>query len=84
MDKKALSFATDAIAALGEKDAPLARTYVAMACEVDPGMNRLADAVYLACAEIEEKRDVSTATWNVLVDSVPSGELLGVVETYRN
>lgn len=84
MDKKALSFAEDAIAALGEKDAPLARTCVALACEVDMGMNRLADAVYLACAELEENREVSTATWNILVDSVPSGELLGVVESYRS
>jgi hypothetical protein len=45
-------------------------------------MNRLADAVYLACSELESKGEVSTSAWNILGDSVAS-ELRGVVEAYR-
>jgi hypothetical protein len=83
MDQKALAFAEDAIAAIGERDAPRARTCVAQACEVDHSMDRLADAVYLACSELETKGEVSTATWNTLGDAVGSGELLDVVEAHR-
>ncbi len=82
MDKKALAFAEDAIAAIGERDPALARTCVAQACEIEPGMNRLADAVYLACSELESKGEVSTSAWNILGDSVES-DLRGVVEAYR-
>lgn len=82
MDKRALAFAEDAIAAIGERDAPLARTCVAQACEIEPGMNRVADAVHLACSELESRGEVSTSTWNTLGDSVGS-DLLAVVEAYR-
>lgn len=83
MDKKAVAFAEEAIVAIGEKDVPTARTSISQACEIDNVMNRLADAVYLACAELESKGEVSTATWNTLGDAVGSTELLAVVEAYR-
>ncbi len=83
MDKKALAFAEDAVAAIGERDGPRARTCIAQACELEPAMNRLADTVYLACSELETKGEVSTATWNILGESVGTGELFGVVEAHR-
>lgn len=83
MDQRALAFAEAAVAAIGEKDGPLARTCIAQACEIEPAMDRLADAVYLACSELDTRGDVSTATWNILGESVGSGELLGVVEAHR-
>jgi hypothetical protein len=43
----------------------------------------VSDAVYLACAEIEGDRRVSTSTWNTLVDAVDSPQLVAVVEASR-
>lgn len=83
MDSKATAFAEEAIRAVGRLDVPLARTSVAQAFDVDHDIGPLADAVYLACAEIEEENDVSTATWNTLADAVDSAELLSVVEATR-
>jgi len=83
MDAKATSFAEEAIRAVGRLDVPLARTSVAQAFEVDQAIGPLADAVYLACAEIEEENVVGTATWNTLADAVDSAELLSVVEATR-
>lgn len=84
MDEKALAFAQDSIAALGEGDVATARTFIAQACEVDPSLNRLADAVYLACAELESDGVVSVSTWNTLGDAVGSSVLLAVVESSRS
>ena len=83
MDAKASSFAEEAIRAVGRLDVPLARTSIAQAFEVDHEIGPLADAIYLACAEIEEDRGVSTATWNILADAVDSSEMLAVVESTR-
>lgn len=84
MDSKAGAFAEEAIRAIGRLDVPLARTAIAQAFEVDHTIGSLADAVYLACAEIDEDGGVSPATWNTLADAVDSGELLAVVEGSRN
>ena len=83
MDSKVTAFAEEAIRAVGRLDVPLARTSIAEAFEVDQNIGPLADAVYLACAEIEEENVVSTATWNTLADAVDSAELLSVVEATR-
>ena len=83
MDKKAEAFAEEAIRALGRLDAPAARTGIAQAFEADQQVGALADAVYLACAEIDEDGGVSTATWNTLGDAVDSAELYAVVEEVR-
>lgn len=68
---------------MGRRDVPLARTCIAQAYEKDQAIGYLADAIYLACAEIEAKSEVSTATWNTLADAVDSDELLAVVESSR-
>ena len=83
MDSKAAAFAEEGIRALGRLDVPLARTSIALAFEVDHKIGPLADAIYLACAEIEEEAEVSTATWDTLADAVDSAELLAVVESTR-
>ena len=83
MDSKAAAFAEEAIRAIGRLDVPLARTSVSQAFEVDQEIGPLADAVYLACAQIEEENLVSTATWNTLADAVDSANLLSVVEATR-
>ena len=83
MDSKATAFAEEAIRAVGRLDVPVARTSVAEAFEVDQNIGPLADAVYLACAEIEEENVVSTTTWNTLADAVDSADLLSVVEATR-
>jgi len=83
MDSKVTVYAEEAIRAVGRLDVPLARAAVAQAFEVDQEIGPLADAVYLACAEIEEENLVSTVTWNTLADAVDSPELLAVVESTR-
>lgn len=84
MDQKAEAFASEAIRAVGRFDAGLARTSIAQAFESDQDLGPLADAVYLACAEIDEDGGVSTATWNTLGDAVDSPELFAVVEEVRS
>ena len=84
MEKKAQVFAEEAIRAVGRRDAGFARTSIAQAFEVDHNLGALADAVYLACAEIDKEGGVSTATWNTLGDAVDSPELYGVVEEVRS
>ncbi|HJS71512.1 MAG TPA: hypothetical protein VJ858_02210 [Acidimicrobiia bacterium] len=83
MEQKAKIFAEEAIRALGRLDVALARTSIAQAYDADHHLGPLADTVYLACAEIEEERGVSTATWNTLADAVDSPHLLAVVEASR-
>lgn len=84
MDKKAETFAEESIRAVGRKDAALARTAITQAFEHDHDLGALADAVYLACAEIDEDGEVSTSTWNTLGDAVDSAVLYGVVEEVRS
>lgn len=83
MDARARPLAEEAIRALGRGDAASARTFIAEAVFLDHGLERLADPVHLACAEIEKGDQVSTATWNALADAVVPGELLAVVESSR-
>jgi hypothetical protein len=83
MDQKAKLSAEEAIRAVGRLDVSLARTSIAVAFDADQGIGALADAIYLACAEIEADNGVSTATWNTLADAVDSPELVAVVESSR-
>lgn len=84
MDQKTSEFAEEAIRALGRRDVTTARISIGQAVSSDPKLGALADAVYLACAEIEEESGVSTATWNTLADAVDSAELFAVVESSRS
>lgn len=83
MDQKAIAFAEEAIHAIGRLDVAAARMSIAQAFEFDQSIGALADAIYLACAEIEEENSVSTATWNTLADAVDSHELVAIVESSR-
>lgn len=83
MEEKARFFAEEAIRALGRLDVATARTAIGQAFEADHKLGALTDAVYLACAEIEEDERVSTGAWNTLADAVDSPELLAVVESSR-
>lgn len=84
MEQKAQLFAEEAIRALGRLDVATARTSIAEAFDADHKVGALADAVYLACAEIESDDRVSTATWNTLADAVDSPDLIAVVEASRS
>ena len=84
MESKARVFAEEAIRALGRLDVAVARTAISQAFDADHGIGQLADAVYLACAEIEDDGKVTTSTWNTLADAVDSPELLAEVESNRN
>jgi hypothetical protein len=84
LERQARLFAEEAIIALGRRDVAEARTSIARAFDADHEIGALADAVYLACAEIEEDDGVSTSTWNTLADAVDSPELLAVVEASRS
>jgi hypothetical protein len=83
VDNKAKASAEEAIRAVGRLDVAGARTSIAEAFDADHGIGALADAIYLACAEIEADSGVSTATWNTLADAVDSAELVAVVESSR-
>ena len=83
MDKKAAGFAEEAIRAVGRLDVASARMAVAEAFDIDDTAAPLVDAVYYACSEIEDKDEVTTATWNGLADAVDSAELVAVVESCR-
>ena len=83
MDPKATAFAEEAIQAVGRQDVTGARIAVVQAFDIDHALGALVDAVYLACAEIEEDGGVSISTWNGLADAVPSPALLTVVESVR-
>ncbi len=84
MESKAGAAAEEAIRAVGRLDVPLARTCISEAFDADHAVGPLADAIHLACAEIEEEGRVSTATWNTLADAVDSADLLAVVEESRS
>lgn len=84
MEQKAQLYAEEAIRAIGRLDVTTARTSVAEAFDVDHKLGPLADAVYLACAEIEKDDRVSTPTWNTLADAVDSPTLIAVVEASRS
>lgn len=69
---------------MGRRDVPHARMSIALAFDADDTIGYLADAVYLACAEIEGDGGVSVATWNTLADAVDSPDLWAVVESSRS
>ena len=83
MEQKAQGYAEEAIRAVGRLDVSTARNSIAQAIDYDPKIGSLADAIYLACAEIEADDTVSTVTWNTLADAVDSPELVAVVESCR-
>ncbi len=83
MSGPAVEYAEEAILAVGRLDVAGARTAIALAFEADHSIGALADAIYLACAEIEADERVSTATWNTLADAVDTPSLVAVVETVR-
>jgi hypothetical protein len=83
MDARARAFAEEAIRSVGRGDAPAARTFVSLAFEADHRIGPLADAIHLACAEIDELGEVSAPTWNTLADAVDSADLQAVVEGSR-
>jgi hypothetical protein len=83
MDPKARAFAEDSITAIGTGDVAMARTCIAQACDVDPALAPMADAVYLACSELEGDGKVSIAAWDALGDAVGPGPLQAVVEANR-
>lgn len=83
MDSKASDFAEEAIRAIGRLDSATARTLIAQAFDVDHKIGAIADAIDLACTEIEEENRVSTSTWNMLADVVDSPALVAVVEATR-
>ena len=84
MDQRAREHAEEAIRALGRLDVATARMSIGQAFDADHGLGALADAVYLACAEIEGDGGVSTATWNTLADAGDSAELFAVIEATRS
>jgi len=84
VESKARASAEEAIRAVGRLDVPLALTCISEAFDADHAVGPLADAIHLACAEIEEEGGVSTATWNTLADAVDSADLLAVVEVSRS
>jgi hypothetical protein len=85
LQRQALSAAERAIEALGRKDPGAARMAVATAVERDQAglFASLADAVHMAASELENRGELSEATWNVLADAVGPGPLQGLVESLR-
>jgi len=83
MEAKAEAFAEEAIRAVGRRDVAAARIAVAQAYDLDHALAAMVDAVYLACAELEEEGGMSISTWNGLADAVPTETLLAVVESSR-
>lgn len=84
MDPKAVGFAEEAIRALARKDVPAALAAVSQAHAADHSLEPLADAVYMACAQLEEEGRLAIATWNALADAVGPGPLAAVVEESRS
>lgn len=84
MEQRAREYAEEAIRALGRLDVATARMSIGQAFSADQKLGALTDAIYLACAEIEEEGGVSTSTWNTLADAVDSAELFAVIEATRS
>jgi hypothetical protein len=83
--RQALTAAERAIEALGRKDASSARMAISTALERDQvGLfASMADAVYLAAAELDADGEVAASTWNQIADAVGPGPLQALVEQYR-
>lgn len=72
----------EAIAELGRADPDGAREAIARALNADRSLGPVADAVALACAELEKEGEISPAAWNTLADACPP-ELRAAVEAWR-
>ena len=83
MDENARDAALEAVVALGHHSPAEARTAMAEAVAVDPSLGRLADAVYLACAQLEADDGISDPTWNQLADAAGPGPIADAVEQMR-
>lgn len=85
LQRQALTAAERAIEALGRRDPGSARLAVATAVERDQvgAFASLADAVYVAAAELEADREITESMWNQLADAVGPGPLQGLVEAAR-
>lgn len=83
--RQALTAAERALEALGRKDAAAARMAISTAVERDQvGLfASMADAVYLAAAELDAEGRIAAATWNQLADAVGPGPLQALVEQFR-
>lgn len=83
MESDAQGFAEEAIRAIGRGDVAAAQMAISQAFDADRKIGPLADAIHLACWEIEEEGGVTTSTWNMLADAVDSPQLLALVESSR-
>lgn len=72
----------EAIAALGRGDPDEARAAMVRAMLTDRDLGPMADAVALACAELEAEGELSPPTWNILADACPT-EIRPAVESWR-
>jgi hypothetical protein len=83
--RQALTAAERAIEALGRRDSSAARMAIATAVERDQvGLfASMADAVYLAAAELDADGAISAATWDQVADAVGPGPLQALVEQFR-
>lgn len=72
----------EAVSALGRGDPDDARAAMSRALAADRSLAHVADAVVLACAELESEGEVSPAAWNALADVCPS-DVRPAVESWR-
>lgn len=72
----------EAIAALGRGDPDSARAAVERAVTADHSLGAVADAVVVACTELESEGRLSPTAWNILADACPE-ELQPAVESWR-
>jgi hypothetical protein len=72
----------EAIAALGRGDVDGARSSMFRAVATDRSLGGVADAMALACDELENEGEVSPPAWNILADACPD-ELRPAVESWR-
>lgn len=83
MEPQALEAARHALESLARHEPAEARTAIAEAVALDPSLDRLADAVYLACSQLEQDDEILEATWNHLADAAGEGPLGDAVEQLR-
>jgi hypothetical protein len=81
--RQALTAAERAIEALGRKDPSAARMAIATAVDQVGLFASMADAVYLAAAELDADGEISAATWDQVADAVGPGPLQALVEQFR-
>lgn len=72
----------EVVSALGRGDPDDARAGMARAMAADRKLGAVADAVALACAELEHEGEISPSAWNALADACPP-DLRPLVESWR-